>query len=146
MGTTTYYSLSLCNDSTTKFQDWREAINKDNNGGSTTSDMEKIDAALHSIEGTASGKANPSSTVTATLAAASWSGASAPYTQTVTVTGLGATQNGVVSVSQSATSTQYESARKAMLGVTAQAANSLTITAYGTKPTVDIPIVVILMG
>lgn len=39
---TTYYNLSLCTDPTTRFQDWREAIN-----GGTGSDMDKIDAAIH---------------------------------------------------------------------------------------------------
>lgn len=87
-----------------------------------------------------------SNSVSGTLATASWAGSSAPYTQTLTVTGLGATQNGSISVAQSATADQRAAASKAKLSVTGQAAGSLTITADGTKPTIDIPVTVILLG
>lgn len=83
-----------------------------------------------------------SSSVEVTLTSSAWSSGA----QTVSVTGLGATQNGVVGVSKSATANQREAARAAALSVTAQAAGSLTITADGDVPTVNIPLTVTLMG
>jgi hypothetical protein len=103
--------------------------------------MDIIDTQLKTNATAAAG-----TSVSATLATASWVGSSAPYTQTLTVTGLGATQNGTISIAQSATATQRTAALTAKLSVTGQAAASLTITADGTKPTVAIPVTVILLG
>lgn len=87
-------------------------------------------------------KAEKSKSVNVTLTTAGWSG----NTQTVSVSGLGATQNGVVGIAATATQPQREAARAALLSVTAQAAGSLTITADGDKPGVDIPLTVTLVG
>ena len=83
-----------------------------------------------------------STSVNVTLTASGWSG----NTQTVSVSGLGATQNGIIGIATTATQPQREGARAALLSVTAQAAGSLTITADGDKPGVDIPLTVTLMG
>ena len=83
-----------------------------------------------------------STSVNVTLTAVGWSG----NAQTVSVSGLGATQNGVVGIAATATQPQREAARAALLSVTAQAAGSLTITADGDKPSVNIPLTVTLMG
>ena len=71
----------------------------------------------------------------------SWSG-SGPYTQAVTVNGIIANSTGVIGVSQSATQAQWQAANYAQLRITAQGANTITITAYGVKPTVAIPCVI----
>lgn len=94
------------------------------------------------LETAIAAKAIKSSSVEVTLTSSAWSSGA----QTVSVTGLGATQNGVVGVSKSATADQREAARAAALSVTAQAAGSLTITADGDVPTVNIPLTVTLMG
>lgn len=78
-------------------------------------------------------------TQTATLTASGWSGA-APCTQAVAVAGLGAEALAVVGLSHSATAAQREACRAARLTPTAQAAGSVTVTADGARPTVDIPI------
>ena len=94
---------------------------------------------------TLAGKAAVSVAYTATLTAASWTG-TGPYTQTVTVTGLPAGAKGVVGLADSATAAQREAARDAMLVKTAQDAGSVTITADGDKPTINIPIVITEVG
>lgn len=78
----------------------------------------------------------------ATLTASKWSGTKAPYVQTVTVSGVTASDNGIVGLANSVTDEQYQAAISGLLIKTAQAANSLTIKAYGVKPEVDIPILV----
>ena len=83
--------------------------------------------------------------VTATLTAAGWAG-SGPWTQTVTVSGLTSTSNGVVGPTTGVTDAQFEAMQKACLRPSAQSANSLTIKATGTKPTINLPIQVIIVG
>ena len=131
---TTNYGLYLDDDSSTRVQDWRKQMN-----GTEDSNMVKIDTAL-------SEKANSSVAITATLLASAWSGVDAPFTQELIVEGLGADQNGTISVAHNATVTQRETARLAMLSIIGQSENSLTIAADGEMPEVDIPVVVILLG
>lgn len=78
------------------------------------------------------------SAYTATVAAANWSGNVAPYTNTVTVTGLSATAHIVVGPAASTTAAQFEAISDGEIVCTAQAAGSITLTAYGEKPTVDV--------
>ena len=78
--------------------------------------------------------------VTATLATASWSSNS----QTVKISGLGATQNGIIGLPQSATATQREAAAKAELYVSGQSAGAITVSYSGTKPGCDIPVAIVL--
>lgn len=81
--------------------------------------------------------------VTATLSASKWSGSVAPYTQKVTISGMAADTPGIARVNyQAATLEQRNAARYAMLCLTSQGTNTVTITADGEKPTVNIPIVV----
>lgn len=89
--------------------------------------------------------ANASKSVDVTLTTAGWTG-SGPYTQTISVSGLGAVQNGNIALAHSANASQRTSARKAMLAISNQSAGTLTIVADGTKPTVNIPCTVILLG
>ena len=79
-----------------------------------------------------------------TLTAAGWRG-SGPFTQTVYVEFLGDFGgNGTIGLAQSATAEQRAAARDAMISITGQDARSLTVTADGQKPTVNIPAVVTL--
>lgn len=134
MSRTANIDLELTDDATTKFQNWREAIN-----GVTNSNMTKIDNAF----GT---KAAKSSQVTATLLASAWTGVDNPFTQTLLITGLTANQNGTIAVAQSATAAQREAAREALLSITGQRNGELDIVADGEMPEVDIPVVVTLLG
>jgi hypothetical protein len=86
------------------------------------------------------------SVVSATLSSGSWSGSTAPYSQAVTVNGVTASNNCIVSVAQGASAAQYEAASEAQMLPYSQSANTITIYAYGDKPTVNIPISVLILG
>ena len=129
MSETPNYGLYLEDDASARFQDWREKIN-----GTDNSNMVKIDTALGTM-------AQKSGKVTS-----AWSGIDSPFTQTLAVEGLGADQNGNISVAQNATIEQRDAARMAMLSVIGQSEGQLTIAADGEMPDVDIPVVVILLG
>ena len=81
--------------------------------------------------------------LTGTLTAEGWSGSAAPYTQTLTITGIPASQDAAVIVSIAATATvdQVKACGKSMVMATAHAQNSITVSAFGNIPSVDIPIV-----
>ena len=134
MSKTTNYGLYLEDDSSTRFKDWREKMN-----GTADSNMVKIDTVLGE-------KADSSESVECTLLASAWSGVDNPYTQEISVEGLGATQNGSISVSHAATAEQRGMARNAMLSIIGQSAGKLVVAADGEMPDIDIPVVVILLG
>lgn len=81
----------------------------------------------------------------ATLTVAGWNGTEAPYTQTVTVDGITSSTKAIADLSMSATAEQRDIARKALLKVTAQGTNSVTVTADGKLPTVALPITLLLV-
>lgn len=85
--------------------------------------------------------APPSQSITATLTAAGW----ADNAQTLTVSGVTATNNGLLRIAQTATAEQFTAWGAALPRITAQAADSITVTIAGTVPTVDIPVEVILL-
>ena len=85
--------------------------------------------------------APPSQSITATLLASGW----ADNAQTLTVSGVTATNNGLLRIAQSATTEQFTAWGAALPRITAQAADSITVTIAGTVPTVDIPVEVILL-
>ena len=134
MSNTPNYNLYLTDDSSTRFQEWRNQMN-----GTENSNMVKIDAAIGE-------KANSSVAINTTLLASAWVGVDAPYTQTLTISGLTASQNGTISVAHNATAEQREIAREAMLSVIGQADGALTIAADGEMPERDIPVYIILLG
>ena len=84
----------------------------------------------------------PSTPISATLLASGWSSGQ----QTISVTGVTASSNGIIGLSQSATSAQLEAARDAELQITGQGNGTVTITANNGAPSVDIPVVVILIA
>jgi len=88
----------------------------------------------------------PATEAAATLAAAAWVGTEAPYTQAVAVSGMTAAKKAVAGLSHAATSAQYLAAAAAMLHVTAQGTDAITVTAEGSVPTVDLPILIEIVG
>lgn len=77
-----------------------------------------------------------------TLSANDW----ADGAQTISISGLGATQNGSIDIANSATMDQHTEARNARMTITAQDAGSLTIKANGVVPTIDIPVTITMIG
>ena len=98
------------------------------------------------LNGIAAGAtANSISAVNVTAASGSWSSATPP-TQTVSVTGVTASNNIIVSIASTATSTQYAAAAAGQLLCTAQGTGEITLTCYGTEPTENIPLTVMIVG
>jgi len=88
------------------------------------------------------GAAGKSTLHAVTLAAASWS--SGQYV--ISLSGITATSAVEILPSQSITSAQLNALQAANLQESAQAAGSITIKAFGTVPTIDLPIRAIVRG
>lgn len=92
------------------------------------------------------GAAAKSTLISATLTAANWAGASAPYTQAVSVTGVTTTSNQEFLPAADITAEQLSALQAANIVDAGQTAGSVTLKAFGTKPSVDISLRVILRG
>ena len=84
-------------------------------------------------------------TLSLTAAAGSWTSATPP-TQTITATGVTSSNTIIVGLADSATSVQLEAAQAGNIRCTAQAAGEITLTCYGTEPTENIPVSVVILG
>ena len=93
----------------------------------------------------AGSKANPSSVMSLTLAAGSWTSATPP-TQTLTATGITANSKIIVGVASSATSAQWDAAADGKIRCTDQGTDSLTFTCYGYEPSENIPVTALIVG
>ena len=89
-------------------------------------------------------KVNKSSKVSATMNASSWSGSSAPYTITLSINGVTTSNNVEILIPGSATNAQVEAWMAAGIVNGTQATNSVTLKAYGDKPSINIPIEAII--
>ncbi|MFT4146433.1 MAG: hypothetical protein QM644_18475 [Mobilitalea sp.] len=85
------------------------------------------------------GWSNLGTVITATLLASGWT-TTAPYQQTLTVSGATASNTIFFDYNDSITQAQYESAAWGMLKVTSQGVNSVVIKSFGEKPLIDIPV------
>lgn len=95
---------------------------------------------------TLSGKADKSTEVSATLSAASWVGASAPYTLDLSVSGITTTSNQELHPSTTITAAQLAALQAANIIDAGQTAGVLNLKAFGTKPAIDIPVRIIKRG
>ena len=82
---------------------------------------------------------------TMVLTASAWAADGDIYKQTLEVANLGATQNGVLVISSTATDEQYNQAYQADLCIRGQGAGYVLIKAYGDVPTINIPLAIILL-
>ena len=91
-------------------------------------------------------KSDKSVLVTTTLPASGWTGTDAPYTQTVSVAGVTATSANEILPGAEITAEQLQALQEANIQDGGQAEGSLTLLAYGDKPTIDLPVRVIVRG
>ncbi len=82
----------------------------------------------------------------ATLASASWTGTAAPYTYTISNSAITATSTQELSPATDITADQLSALQAANIIDGGQAAGSMTLKAFGEKPSVDIPVRIIVKG
>lgn len=92
-------------------------------------------------------KADKSTTTEATLLTSGWTGDSAPYSYNLSVMGVTPTSNQELLPALGITVEQLEALQAANIQDGGQAAGSITLKAFGEdKPTIDLPIRIILRG
>ena len=109
----------------------------------TNSDGAMTQKATQTLFG---GKATTSTTVNTTLLAANWTGDAAPYTYTLTVEGVTATSNQEIMPAVDITWEQLIGLQGTNMIDGGQSTDTIILKATKNKPTVDIPIRVILRG
>ncbi|MGI6751075.1 MAG: hypothetical protein ACOX4U_00420 [Anaerovoracaceae bacterium] len=87
-----------------------------------------------------------SSVISVTLSAASWTGSSAPFSITVPVAGVTTTSANEVLPSLTITAAQLEALQSANIQDGGQATGSITLKAFGDKPSINLPLRVIVRG
>lgn len=85
-------------------------------------------------------------TLSVTLASASWTGTAAPYTYTISNFAITATSTQELSPATDITADQLTALQNANIIDGGQAAGSMTLKAFGEKPSVDIPVRIIVKG
>ena len=103
-----------------------------------------IETELDGIPEALAGKANKYKSQSVTVPAGGWVGDTAPYTNTLSVEGVTATNDISVIPRFTWTAAQAEAWAGAMILSGDQAAGSLTLKAYGDKPEIDIDITVMI--
>ena len=88
--------------------------------------------------------AKKSTIVDKVLSASGWTGSAAPFTYTLSVDGVTATSVNEISYKYSNNNTQITAYQNALLRDGGQSAGKIILKATGTKPTVDIPITIIV--
>ena len=107
--------------------------------------VDPIQDQVDDVRNTLNSKADAPIALSLTLASGSWSSA-APPTQTVSATGVTASNIVIIGFGSGITSAQYSAASAAKLACTAQGAGTITMTAFGAKPTENIPISVVVLS
>lgn len=85
-------------------------------------------------------------TLSVTLASASWTGTAAPYTYTISNSAITTTSTQELSPATDITADQLTALQNANIIDGGQAAGSMTLKAFGEKPSVDIPVRIIVKG
>ena len=87
-----------------------------------------------------------STIVSAALSANNWSGDSAPYTYTLSISDVTTTSNQELLPALNITEEQLTALQSANIQDGGQSSGSVTLKAFGDKPTIDLPIRVIVRG
>lgn len=112
----------------------------------TTTEKSSVVGAVNELGALVSTKAAKSSEVSKTLSAASWTGTASPYSYSLTVDGVTATSNQEMLPTVDITEAQLTALQGANIQDGGQAADTITLKAWGDKPTIDLSIRVILRG
>lgn len=91
-------------------------------------------------------KVDKSTLVDKTLLASGWTGSTAPFTYNLEVAGVTTTSNQELLSTTDITQAQLEALQSANIVDGGQLLNTIILKAYGDKPTIDIPIRVVLRG
>ncbi len=132
MDKTKHYNLSVTDNEETRVALWVQSM-----AGTQNSNMQIIDTVL-------SGKAEQSFLVEATLFADEWAEAENCFVQSLLVDGLTEKHNGNIGLSHNATSDIRSIAVSAAISVIGQQNGVLVVAADGEKPSVDIPVIVVV--
>lgn len=81
-----------------------------------------------------------------TINAANWVGSAAPYTYALTANGVAVNSVQFITFGTGATSDSVEAMQNAIIVDNGQAANRINLKALGEKPTVNVPVRVVIMG
>ena len=100
---------------------------------------DKIDSAIAS-------KADKSIEKSATLLASSWIGDTAPYYITITVEEATATNIIEINPTPEQSEEEYDIMSEALIDGYSQTTGSITLVARGEKPTIDLPIELVIRG
>lgn len=109
-----------------------------------TFNFEKVNVILGEIEQAISDGAK-SQSINFVLTATDWEG-DGPYTQAVTIAAVSEDSNAIVDTAMDSTQEQEDAYAAAQIKPTAQGNGTITFTATGDKPDVDISMGVIIMG
>lgn len=119
----------------------------DGSGNVTAAEVELVDLTIANVAGLQSAlDANKGTAIAVTLASASWTGTAAPYTYTISNDAITATSNQELTPTTDITADQLSALQGANIIDGGQAAGSMTLKAFGEKPSVDIPVRVIVKG
>jgi hypothetical protein len=97
-------------------------------------------------EGDLAAKADKPTTTEATLLASGWMGENAPYIYNLSVTGVTDTSNQELLPALDITTAQLTALQAANIQDNDQYEDTVSLKAFGTKPTIDLPIRIILRG
>lgn len=110
-------------------------------------EVELVDLTIANVTGLQSAlDANKGTALSVTLASASWTGTAAPYTYTISNSAITATSTQELSPATDITADQLSALQAANIIDGGQAAGSMTLKAFGEKPSVDIPVRIIVKG
>lgn len=110
-------------------------------------EVELVDLTIANVAGLQSAlDANKGTAIAVTLASASWTGTAAPYTYTISNSAITATSNQELTPATDITADQLSALQGANIIDGGQAAGSMTLKAFGEKPSIDIPVRVIVKG
>lgn len=115
-----------------------------NSGDSIDTITKKVDSSIRAHTTDIEGKANKAIVTSSTITATGWTGDAAPYSQSITVSGVLADSIVEVSPSSAATSDNVNEFSALQLSDGGQSTNTITLKANGVKNTTDIPINIIV--